>query len=324
MHHIPYPAVFNLTNRWTPHASACALTVGNFDGVHLGHAEIIGRLLAVAQQQDLPAVVFTFDPHPATIVRPHAAPIQLTTSARRTELLAALGVDAVLVQPTEKHLIELEAGAFYADILRVRLQAAALVEGFDFRFGANRSGDIHLLQLLCNADGLQLEKVAPVMVDGLPVSSSRIRALIGAGHVGEARQMLAAPYRLTGTVVEGAKRGGPIGFPTANLAAIPTVLPAHGVYAAYAAVVDQQSSRQRSMWPAAVHIGPNISFGEAAITVEVHLIGFSGNLYDKNIDVDFLQRLRDTQKFASVGQLQAQLAIDVSQAAQVAVAAKCF
>jgi len=310
---VPPPTVFSVTGRWTPETPACAATVGNFDGVHLGHAAIVSRLLETARRLSVPAVVLTFDPHPASIVRPATAPRPLTTPQRRAELLGALGVDAVLVQPTDARLVALEAEAFYADILRGRLRTVALVEGTDFHFGARRRGDMAMLAALCAADGVQLETVGPVESRGASVSSSRLRRLIGDGRVDEAAALLTAPYRLSGRVVEGMKRGRTLGFPTANLDGIATLLPANGVYAARAKAAGAERA-----WPAAVHIGPNASFGEAAISVEAHLIGFSGNLYGETLDVDFLERLRDTRTFPTVDALKGQLSVDVKRALAVA------
>ncbi len=308
---IPPPLIAAASGRWTLESPACAVTVGNFDGVHLGHAAIVRQLCATARRLDVPAVAFTFDPHPAAVVRPAAPPAPLTTPARRATLLRSLGIDAVVVQPTDRPLVSLPAESFYADILRGRLRARAIVEGADFRFGAGRAGDIHLLETLCGRDGVTLETVPAVMADGLPVSSSRLRGLISTGAVREAALLLTSPYRLTGTVVEGAKRGATIGFPTANLSGIATLLPAAGVYAACVTLPDG------STYPAAVHIGPNISFGETRISVEAHLIGFSGTLYGSTLDVDFLDRLRDTQRFDSIDALKTQLTADVARALEV-------
>ena len=299
------------TGRWTPDSPACAVTVGNFDGVHLGHAAIARQVCAAARRLDVPAVAVTFDPHPAVVLRPDAAPTPLTTPARRAELLLDLGMDAVLVQPTDRQLVSLSAEHFYREILRGRLRARAIVEGADFRFGANRTGDIQLLERLCGQDGIALETVPAVMAGELPVSSSRLRSLIAAGDVRQAAVLLTSPYRLTGTVVEGARRGGTIGFPTANLSGIATLLPAAGVYAARVAMPDGACR------PAAVHIGPNITFGETRVSVEVHLIGYAGTLYGSTLDVDFMERLRDTQRFDSIDALKAQLTADVARALEV-------
>ena len=259
----------------------------------------------------MPAVAFTFDPHPAVVLRPDAAPTPLTTTARRAELLLALGIDAVLVQPTDRPLVSLPAEQFYGEILRSRLRARAIVEGGDFRFGAKRAGDIHLLKALCDRDGVALETVPAVMADGLPVSSSRLRSLVSAGDVRQAALLMTSPYRLTGRVVEGARRGGTIGFPTANLSAIATLLPASGVYAALGTLPDG------ACHPAAVHIGPNVSFGETRISIEAHLIGYDGMLYGSTLDVDFIERLRDTQRFDSIDAIKAQLTADVARALEI-------
>jgi len=312
---IKHASAFASSGRWSTYSAGCAVAVGNFDGVHVGHAEIVRRLLDVARRIDGPAVVFTFDPHPASIVRPDQAPQPLTTAARRAELLLALGADAVLVQPTDSDLVALSAEAFYEDILRGRLGARALVEGSDFRFGAKRAGDVAMLGRLCAGDGVSLEVVPPVIVEGSPVSSSRLRMLIASGGVREAARLATAPHRATGTVVTGARRGAALGFPTANLASIATLLPAHGVYAGWATTPDG------SRHPAAIHIGPNATFGATAASVEAHLIGFTGDLYGTTLHVDFLDRLRDTRRFASADDLQAQLAVDVARAAEIAAAA---
>jgi riboflavin kinase/FMN adenylyltransferase len=309
------PVVFPRTGGWSAAAGA-AVAVGNFDGVHLGHAEIVRRLRAAADRRGVPAAALTFDPHPASLVRPGTAPPPLTTPERRARLLLALGLDAVLVQPVDERFVMLEAEAFYHDVLRGRLRAVALVEGADFRFGAGRRGDVGLLGALAAADGVGLEVVAPVLFAGAAVSSSRVRGLVAAGDVAAANRLLTGPYRVSGSVVHGAHRGAGLGFPTANLAGVVTLLPAAGVYAARAAVAGEGGS-----FPAAVHIGPNASFGETAISCEAHLIGFAGDLYGRRLDVDFLERVRDTRRFDSIDELVAQMHADVARAAEIAGAA---
>lgn len=291
--------------------AACAAAVGNFDGVHLGHAAIVARLRAAAARHGVPAVVLTFDPHPASVLRPATAPVPLTTPARRAELLLALGVDAVCVQPADAALMALEPEAFFAGILRERMAVRCLVEGRDFRFGARRRGDVAMLERLCGAEAVELDVVPPVVSGGEAVSSSRIRGLVAAGRVAEAVGLMTAPYRLSGTVVVGARRGATIGFPTANLSGIATLLPALGVYAARATV-------DGATHPAAVHVGPNVTFGETAVSVEAHLVGFSGDLYGRTLDVDFLDHVRDTRRFASVEELKSRLADDVATAVRIA------
>lgn len=308
------PAIHARTGRWQAGAAA-AVAVGNFDGVHVGHAEIARRLRSAADRRGVPAVVLTFDPSPVAIVRPEAAPVPLTTPGRRAALLLDLGVDAVLVQPADRGLVELEAEPFYRQVLRGRLQAATIVEGADFRFGAGRAGDVGRLAAWAAGDGVAVEVVPPVVVGGAAVSSSRIRGLVTAGEIGAANGLLTAPLRLSGTVVTGARRGAGLGFPTANLAGVATLVPRPGVYAALAGTAGERT------WPAAVHVGPNASFGETALSIEVHLIGFAGDLYGRRLDVDFLGRLRDTRRFGAIGELTAQMRADVAAAARIVAAA---
>jgi len=314
---LPAPRLHARTATWTPGAAPCAVAVGNFDGVHVGHAAIVARLLSEARSRGLPAVALSFDPHPAAVLRPDRVPAPLTTIERRAALLLDLGVDAVVVQPADRLLMGLAPDAFYRGFLRGRLQAEAFVEGSDFRFGADRAGDVTLLGRLAAADGLSCAVVPPVLAGGTPVSSSRLRGLVAAGDVAAARRLLTADYRVSGTVVVGARRGTGLGFPTANLADIATLVPAGGVYAARVTVPGG-----RKPVPAAVHVGPNVTFGEQRTSVEAHLIGFSGSLYGARLDVDFLERLRDTRQFPSPDELVTQLSADVAAAERV-IAAAC-
>ncbi len=293
--------------------SACrggAVTIGNFDGVHRGHARIIKELVTLAREVDGPAVVFTFDPHPVRLLRPDKVPPPLTWTDRKADLLAELGVDSMVVYPTDAALLALEPGAFFAQIVREKLDARAMVEGPNFFFGRRRAGDIGLLSEFCRDAEIRLQVVTPLQEAGEYVSSSRVRSLIAAGDVAAANTLLTRPYRIRGMVTHGAGRGAKIGFPTANVDAIDTLLPAEGVYACRAVL-------PAAAWPAAVNIGPNPTFGEAGLKVEVHLIGYQGSLYGQPLEVDFLRRLRDIRPFDSVDQLTAQLACDVEAARQV-------
>lgn len=282
------------------------MSIGNFDGVHLGHARIVERLLATSRQLNGPAIVFTFDPHPVRLLRPEAAPPPLTWTDRKAELLADLGVDAIVAYPTDEGLLALSPEDFFRRIVREQLQAQAMVEGPNFYFGKGRAGDIRRLGELCVASGMSLEVVEPLTAEGQLVSSSRVRQLIQSGDVDAARQLLTQPYRIRGLVTHGAGRGHKIGFATANIEAIDTLLPAPGVYAGRAIT-------GATIWPAAINIGPNPTFGEHALKVEVHLIDYAGSLYGQPLEVDFLSRLREIQPFASVDALKAQLARDVAK-----------
>lgn len=294
------------------------MAIGNFDGVHRGHARIARRLIAKAREANGPALVFTFDPHPVRLLRPEAAPPPLTWTDRKAELLHELGVDSLIAFPTDEALLALSPEEFFNQIVRQRLAARAMVEGPNFFFGHNRAGNIETLGRLCQGAGLSLDVVEPLVVGGAYVSSSRVRALIQQGDVRLAGELLTRPYRIRGMITHGAGRGAKIGFPTANVDAIDTLLPGGGVYAGRAITSeenrDTNPTRKRGTWPAAINIGANPTFGEHALKVEVHLIGFAGNLYGQPLEVDFLARLRDIQPFESVAALKDQLARDVAEA----------
>jgi len=285
-----------------------AIAIGNFDGVHWGHARIVERVIERASELGGPAVVFTFDPHPVRLLRPDRAPPPLTWTDRKAELLARLGIDAIVAYPTDEALLQLTPGEFFDEIVREQLRARAIVEGPNFYFGRDRAGTIEVLRQLTRAAGMTLDVVEPLVVDGEIVSSSRIRGLIGAGKVDQAGQLLTEPYRIRGMVVHGAGRGGKLGFGTANLDAIDTLLPKVGVYAGRAVV-------GQTRWPAAINIGTNPTFGEDSLKVEVHLVGWGdAPLYGQVLEVDFLAPLREVRKFADIEALRKQLEADVAAA----------
>lgn len=288
-----------------------AVAIGNFDGVHLGHARIIERLREMSDRVGGATVVFTFDPPPAALLRPEKAPPPLTTVVRKAELLEALGVDAVIAYPTNMALLQLTPAEFFDEIIQRRLAARALVEGTNFYFGHDRAGTIDVLRTFVADAGMELDVVEPLQVDGEPVSSSRVRRLIAAGEVALAARLLTQPYRIVGTVAQGAGRGASLGFPTANLIDMETLLPAPGVYSGIAHLAGPEHGQ--GSWPAAINIGPNPTFGEDALKVEVHLIGFQSKLYGQALAVDFQSRLRDIRPFESVEALKQQLTKDIEQ-----------
>ncbi len=292
-----------------------AVAIGNFDGVHLGHARIVERLIAQARRVGGPAVVFTFDPHPVRLLRPSEAPPPLTWTDRKAQLLVELGVDSIIAYPTDEKLLNLSDREFFDEIVRGKLAARAMVEGPNFFFGHGRTGTIDVLRAFTSDAGMTLEVVEPVVVGGEIVSSSRVRKLLAAGQVDEARALLTQPYRIRGMVTHGVGRGHRIGFPTANVSAIDTLLPGVGVYAGMA-------TTQNERWAAAINVGANPTFGEQTLKVEVHLIGFSQSLYGQPLEVDFLTRLRDVRPFTGIEELKVQLTRDV-EAARKCVVEKC-
>jgi riboflavin kinase/FMN adenylyltransferase len=307
-------AVFTIHHGETPDG-ACrggAVTIGNFDGVHRGHQALLGELRGQADALRGPAVALTFDPHPLRLLRPDAFRPVLTTLADRTALLQGHGADHVVVLRTTQALLNLTAREFFERVLRAGLGARALVPGFNFRFGHDRAGDVHALSAFCREAGLACAIVPPLELDGRPVSSSRVRGEVERGDVARAAVLLGRPFRLRGVVGTGQRRGQSLGFPTANLEQVETLVPAEGVYAA-------RAHQGGTAWPVAVNIGPNPTFGEQARKIEAHLIGFSGDLYGRPLALDFLERLRDTRPFANPAELVRQLRADVDEARRIAV-----
>ena len=287
------------------------VSIGNFDGVHRGHQSIVSVLVAKARQAGVPAVVLTFDPHPIHLLRPQHAPPSLNAIDRKAELLQGCGVDCVIAYPTDEALLDLTPEQFFESIIRNELNVLGLVEGPNFFFGRARAGDIETLHSLCDANGLSLDVVPALQFGERMVSSSAIRSDIAAGRMSHAVELLGHPYRLQGHVVKGAERGSDLGFPTANLEQIETLLPADGVYAGMAQV-------RGTTFAAAINIGHNPTFDEAMRKVEVHLIDFTGDLYGERLDVDLFERVRDIVQFDSVEALKQQLSSDIEQVGAVA------
>lgn len=284
--------------------------VGNFDGVHLGHSALIRQLRSVADQLQAPAVVVTFDPHPLAVLDPQRFEPLLSTPERRAELLHAAGADCVVILQTEPSLLALPAEAFFRDVLCHRLAIRGVVEGPNFRFGKDRGGDTALLQKLCQECGLVCVIVEPEQRHGQMISSSKVRQALQRGEVHEARQWLGRPYRLEGTVERGMQRGRTLGFPTANLSGIGTLIPRRGVYAVQAMILDAEDTTPRT-YAAAVNIGPNPTFQENVDKVEAHLLDFSGELLGRRLAIDFVQRVRDVQRFNSAEALKSQIQADL-------------
>jgi riboflavin kinase/FMN adenylyltransferase len=285
------------------------VSIGNFDGVHRGHQEIAQHLAARSRKEGVPAVVLTFDPHPLMLLRPAHVPPSLTTLKQKAQLLEQAGVTCVIAYPTDKALLQLTPAEFVDSILVSQLAAKGIIEGPNFCFGKDRKGDIDTLRELCGDRKILLEVAEPVGGARAMVSSSTIRSLLAAGKIGEAVLLLGHPYRLEGTVVAGARRGQQIGFPTANIAGVETLLPADGVYAGVAIVGGGGRGRE---FAAAINIGPNPTFGEDARKVEVHLLDYTGDLYSQTLAVDLTARVRDVRKFDSRDELVDQIGHDVA------------
>ena len=272
---------------------------------------MIASLIRQARAHRGPAVILTFDPHPITLLRPGQAPPSLSTLGRKAELLEACGVDCVIAYPTDRALLNLTPEEFFDEIVCREMEARGLVEGPNFFFGRDRAGDVDRLKHLCDRAGLSLEIVPPHMVGNTMVSSSRTRQHIAQGAMAEAVELLGHPYRIRGRVVSGAGRGRDLGFPTANLEDIATLLPPAGVYVGVCCWREQ-------VYAAAVHHGPNPTFQEPEQKLEVHLIDFVGDLHGAELDVDLLERIRELHTFDTIDALRTQLSIDIEKARHVA------
>ena len=287
------------------------LALGNFDGLHRGHVKIVERIQRGALERGGTSVVLTFDPHPPRVLRPDKAPALLMTKAQKLDALARAGVQGAAVVRFSTEMSQWEPDAFVGTVLVEWLRVAEVWVGADFLFGRNRSGNFTLLKALGAQYGFRAEKIDPIRYKDFVVSSTRIRRLVGEGRVDEAGALLGHHYALDGVVVEGAKRGRELGFPTANLATENELVPPHGVYAT-AITVDG------AVYPSVTNIGQRPTFGDhLATTVEAHLIDRTMDLYGKTVRLAFVQRLRDERKFPDLAALQEQIAADVRRAARL-------
>lgn len=304
-----YTTLFSLNDVPPLHNGTC-VTIGNFDGVHLGHQELIRRTVTAARARGLTAVLITFDPHPLAVLFGKTPPAQLTTLHERLELFKALGIDIALVLPFTKELAALSADDFCRSVLCERLHARQLFIGYDFTLGKGRGGDAHTLAATGLQLGFTVEQLAPITANGENVSSSRIRHRIREGRVNEIPALMGRPYAVSGTVVHGFKRGSTLlGFPTANIEPDGILLPAAG---AYAVTVSLPAATAAPMLTGVASVGHNPTFGTNALTLEVHILDFSADIYGQPIRAAFIERLRDERAFPSVDALVEQIRNDIT------------
>jgi len=288
-----------------PQIGPASVAVGNFDGVHRGHQALVAAAVARSRATGGAAVVLTFDPHPARVLRPQEAPAALTTLAQKEELVAALGIDRLVVVEFDTRLAALSPEAFAREVLQHALGARHVVVGESFRFGRGREGDPRRLEALGASLGFAVEVVPPLLDGGRAISSSRVREALESGDVGEARTLLGRDYFVDGEVVRGDGRGRTIGVPTANLAPEEQILPANGVYAA-------RCRTGAGAWhAAAVNVGERPTFGGGRVRLEAHLLDFEGDLYGARLRVAFHERLRGEQRFDGKDALVAQIRRDI-------------
>jgi riboflavin kinase/FMN adenylyltransferase len=290
-----------------PDVRPSAVALGTFDGVHLGHRAILGTALTRAREVGVEAVACTFDPHPIEVLQPDRAPRPITPLEERLALIGDTGVDAVVVLAFTRALAAIEPEAFVKDVLLERLHAREIVVGYNHRFGRGARGDAQLLESLAGRLGFRAHVVPPMTVDGVAVSSTEIRAALQRGDVRSAARGLGRPYAIAGRVTTGAGRGRTLGFPTANIAPDRPLLVARGVYRGSVSVDNRQHA-------AVVNVGVRPTFGEDTLAIEAHLLDFAGDLYGREIRLDFLDRLRDEMRFPSVEELKAQVFRDIAAA----------
>ncbi len=285
----------------------CVLTIGNYDGVHLGHRAILGQMREFSP--GAPAAVVTFEPHPLTVLRPEMAPPRLTSLERKRQIIGVLGVEHYVMLPPSPDVLNLTAEQFWA-ILRDDVRPSHIVEGQTFNFGKGRGGTIDRLEAWARSTPIRVHRLpsaTAVLCDRsvVPISSSIVRWLLGYGRVEDAAICFGRAYELSGTVIKGFERGRAIGIPTANLDCADQLVPCDGVYAGCSIIEGQP-------YAAAVSIGTTPTFSERRYQVEVHLLDFFGDLYGQTLDVTLHRWVRDQRKFPSVQHLVRQLRTDLS------------
>lgn len=279
-------------------AQPAVITVGTFDGLHRGHLGLLARLRAKAEELRLPSTLVTFEPHPLEVLRPESAPGLLTTPPEKLEILAQTGLDRVIFLRFDRRLAAYEPRRFVEEVLLARLGMCHLVIGHDHGFGRNRTGDAALLRELGGRAGFGLDVVGPVLLDGKPISSSRVRRALERGDVAAAAAELGRPYTLTGVVGRGEGRGRRLGFPTANIA-LPDprkLIPLDGIYVVYGELEDMRRF-------GLLHIGPRPTFDDARPAIEFFAFDFDGDVYGQRVRITFCERIRGIERFASESEL---------------------
>lgn len=298
-----------------PTVEATVVTVGTFDGVHRGHQAVLSRLAARSRETGWKGVLVTFEPHPLEVVNPAAARPLLTVGAERLEVLAESGIDYCAVVPFTTMLSHYTAEQFVETVLLGRFRMRELLSGYDNGFGRGREGDVETLRAIGARRGFRVEVVPPMSGDdGRPISSTSIRRAVAGGDLRSAAAGLGRPYSVSGIVTRGRQRGRIMGFPTINLP-LPSprkLLPPEGVYAV-------RVQTPAGPFGGMMNLGPRPTFGETDVTLETHLFDADGDWYGAHVRVEFVARLRDTQKFDGIDALKAQLARDEEQARRVLI-----
>ncbi len=287
-----------------------AITIGNFDGVHRGHQALFERVRQWAEKLNGQSVVITFHPHPLEVLFPERTLPFITSHEQKLELIAKRGIDATVVIPFSHEFSRISASDFVTDLLVGAIGIKAIVVGYDYRFGYNREGNIEFLKRMGLEHGFEVDTVAGIKMNDTVVSSTAIRQMILQGNVRDAKKLLGRFFEVSGTVIEGRKRGAGLGFPTANLRVTSQTSPRTGVYVVEADV-------DGKTYGGAANLGYNPTFGDTELSLEVHLFDFNRDIYGKPISVRFVDRLRDEKRFSGPAELIEQIKKDVISAKQI-------
>jgi len=284
------------------------LTIGNFDGVHRGHLALFERVKIRARTIGGVSMVMTFQPHPIKIMKPDKAPLLITPTQQKLALIAQAAIHTIFCLPFDATFAAISAENFVQDILVGKIGVKELVVGYDYTFGHNRTGDIELLRGMGKSLGFQVHVVQPVLMGKRVVSSTSIRELIRAGELAEAKKLLGRDYQICGTVVKGKNRGGRLlGFPTANLELVDELTPKEGVYAVKVVIDDR-------LYNGVTNIGHNPTFGQGPLSIETHILDYSGDLLGQTIRVNFMHRLRAEKTYKGIEELARQIDLDIKVA----------
>ena len=286
------------------------LTLGNFDGVHLGHQRIFEELKEEARKIDGEAIVFTFDPHPLQILNPQRCPPLITPFKKKLMLMERSGIDVLIVATFDLSLANIMPEAFVKQILVDEIGAKKILVGYNYYFGKDRKGNVGMLIRLGEKFGFEVKVIEAMKVNDIPVSSSKIRELIQDGKMADAAQLLGRNYLLIGKVIWGADRGKQLGFPTANLEILNGLYPKTGVYAVEVIMGDKT-------YPGVADVGYNPTFGQNPLSVEVHILNFSRDIYGEEIQLIFLERIRDEKAFENPDSLARQIRKDIAVARKI-------
>jgi riboflavin kinase/FMN adenylyltransferase len=285
------------------------LTIGNYDGVHVGHKRIIRKVVEKASEISGTPMLMTFFPHPHSVLKPDSYIRLITPPSVKERLVAGSGIEVMFQIPFDDHLRSIAPESFIEDILVGKIGVAGVIVGYDFRFGKGGAGDVGMLREFAQKKGFYFDVVQAITIDGEKIGSNRIRRLIMEGDVKKANELLDRPHMIEGIVVHGVNRGKNMGFPTINFETVFELIPHNGVY-----ITEVEFDGKR--WPSVTNIGFNPTFDGKKLLVETHILGYTGDLYDRDIVIYFHDRIREEKKFKDMAELKNQIATDVGTASR--------